>query len=47
MAETWAEKAEREQRARRELRRAETATTWAERTECEQRAKALHKRGDS
>lgn len=41
MAEPWAEKAEHEQRARHELRRAETAKTWAERAEHEQRARVL------
>ena len=43
MSETWAEKAERQMRADRERRWAESATTWAERAECEQRAEVLER----
>lgn len=44
MPETWAEKAEREMKAGREHRRAESAGTWAERAEHEQRAETLERR---
>jgi hypothetical protein len=44
MPETWAEKAEREMKADRERRRAQSAKTWAEHAECEQRAEVLERR---